>query len=199
MPALYRSALALFSFAATLGSAALASADLAPPPGFVETCTLEKQQSAGSECFSCAAYYGNHEHCPDSLAQYGFTQSCRSRGASVWSEVWCRKAAPSAAKVPPEILGQLQNSANKLPPAPPAVTPKPSLDPTPSAAPSAPPSPSLADPASTAVPPAPPPVPPQGGCMGCAIVRDKASAPVLSLGLVAFGIAALRRKRRLIR
>ena len=63
-----------------------ARADIAPPPGFVESCTLQKQSRAGRECFNCSAYHGNANHCSESLKTYGFSESCRSRGASVWSD-----------------------------------------------------------------------------------------------------------------
>ncbi|HVU04545.1 MAG TPA: hypothetical protein VHE30_22460, partial [Polyangiaceae bacterium] len=102
------------AFLTTLASHALA--DLAPPGGYVESCTLEKQAAAGLECLSCRAFYGNHDHCSKSLASYGFSQKCRARGASSWSEVWCRAASPKAAKVPAAVVDMLPYPNGKPPP-----------------------------------------------------------------------------------
>src|SRR5690349_24233643 len=108
----------LVAAALVLSFANEARADLAPPADFVETCTLEKQASAGQECQACRAYYGNHDHCSNSLSALGFAQKCRSRGASTWSEVWCRSASPNAAKVPASILAQLSDAQGKPGPSP---------------------------------------------------------------------------------
>ena len=174
--------------------AATAAADLPPPAGFVETCTTEKQAKPGTECLSCAAYHGNFGHCSDSLASYGFTKSCKSRGASVWSEVWCRPEKPDAAKVPAEVLAQL-GDANGHPPA------------ASSAAPVAPPTPNLpASPLPSATTaavaasqpessgPAPQPLPPHGGC-ACSAAGAEMGVPALMLALCAGAAGAARRRR----
>lgn len=80
-----------------------ALADVPPPAGYVEQCTAAKQQKAGTECVSCGSYHGSVDKCPNLLSSSGFTKACQSRGASVWSEVWCRPAggaalSPEAAK-----------------------------------------------------------------------------------------------------
>src|SRR3954464_11398121 len=102
-----------------------ARADIAPPPGYVEACSLEKQSGAGKECFSCSAYHGNFNHCSESLASYGFSQGCRTRGASVWSEGWGRAAGPKAKPVPKDVLAQLDNATSHpaAPDAPPSAAP----------------------------------------------------------------------------
>jgi hypothetical protein len=38
-------------------------ADLAPAPGYVESCTLNKQQRANEECTMCSAWFGSREAC----------------------------------------------------------------------------------------------------------------------------------------
>ena len=54
-------------------------ADIAPSPRNVDTCTAEKQ-------------------CP----RGGFTLACKTRGATVWTELWCRPASskPAGAAAP---------------------------------------------------------------------------------------------------
>jgi hypothetical protein len=185
--------------------APLCRADLAPPRGFVESCTMKAQSGAGKECLSCAAFYGNSDHCEVSLGDYGFTQGCRTGGASVWSEVWCRPAGPGAKPVPKEVLAQLDTAAGH-PPAPaarPSAAPTGTLpiDPVSPAfvAPTAPPS--AAPPAPTSAPivdpPAPPPLPPTGGCGACATPRPETAiwAPLLALGALAVGWSRRRNRR----
>ena len=134
-------------------------ADLAPPGRPPDTCTMEQQAAPGQECHPCRAYYGNHEHCPESLAAFGFTKKCRSYGASNWSEIWCRPESAASAKVPSKILEQLSDASGK-------PGPMPSGLPAPSAAASGAPAPSASAapvasgaepvaPAAAAPPPAP--------------------------------------------
>jgi hypothetical protein len=66
-------------------------ADLGPPPGYVEKCTVKAQTKRGEECRVCGAYFASREECLQ-LGRQGYNQRCRSHGASVWSEVWCRLA-----------------------------------------------------------------------------------------------------------
>jgi hypothetical protein len=75
---------------AALLSAAPAIADIPPPPGYVEQCTPARQQTPGRECVGCGSYHGSPGKCSSLLASSGFTRECQSRGASVWTEVWCR-------------------------------------------------------------------------------------------------------------
>ena len=68
-----------------------ASADLAPPPGYKEKCTVKKQQKPGETCTACTdAYHRKPDACADKLAKEGYTRRCKTRGASTWTEVWCR-------------------------------------------------------------------------------------------------------------
>lgn len=93
-------------FAASAAAIALATpslsarADIPPPEGYVETCTLEKQQKPDTECLSCDAWHGEHDKCEKLHGASGYTQACRSGGASTWSEVWCRPKAGGEAPAP---------------------------------------------------------------------------------------------------
>ena len=193
----------LLALAAAIATTILvgpARADLPRPPGYVEKCTMEKQAKPGTECLGCAAYHGNYQHCEASLASYGFAQSCRSGGASVWSEVWCRAARPEAPKVPEGVLAQL-GDANGHPPAAPVTTAAPvaTAAPVPPPALQASPLPSAsAAPRPDANGPAPQPVPlPPGGC-GCMTGGAEVGLPALMLAIsaAAAGIARRRRSRR---
>ena len=189
---------------AALTLSTLARADIAPPPGFVESCTLAKQSRPGRECLDCSAYHGNSEHCSESLEAYGFAQSCRSNGASVWSEVWCRDAGSKGSSVPKDVLAQLGNATAHPPAATPLAKPAPT-DPTrtepvptaivapvltPTAAPSA--APPIGD-----TPVAPRPLPPTGGCGGCAMLTPETAigAPMLVLGALALAWSRRRNRR----
>jgi MYXO-CTERM domain-containing protein len=77
---------------------ALAAADIPPPDGYKESCTLEAYAKDGRECATCSAWHGGHEQC-DPLEAKGMTSQCKTYGASAWSEVWCGPAP--APKDPP--------------------------------------------------------------------------------------------------
>ncbi|TNF35875.1 MAG: hypothetical protein EP329_05805, partial [Deltaproteobacteria bacterium] len=86
-----------------LALTSVAQADVPPPPGYVEQCTVAKQKKAGEECVSCGdAYFREPDACEKKLAPAGYEKRCRTRGASTWDEVWCRKkgAAPAPKPVP---------------------------------------------------------------------------------------------------
>jgi hypothetical protein len=85
--------------------AATAAADLPPPIGYIEECTPERQQVAGLECVGCASYFGSPTKCPDLLVPLDFTKACQSRGASTWTEVWCRPA--TGAPLPESVSKQV--------------------------------------------------------------------------------------------
>jgi MYXO-CTERM domain-containing protein len=60
-----------------------------------ETCT-PSVCPAGQESQSCSASFQGRESC-EALEAAGWTLACRTRGASVWTEILCRPAgAPSA-------------------------------------------------------------------------------------------------------
>lgn len=186
--------------AVALVVASSARADVAPPPGYVEQCTLEKQRSAGEECYGCAAYFGNAGHCSDSLAAYGFASKCRSRGASNWGEVWCRKQDANAKPVPKDVLDQLSDASHKVTPPSPIATassaPAATSAPPPAPAPTAPEVPPAATPAQP-TPTTPPTTKPASGCGACNVGVGGTPATVGFFAAIALGAAlALRRTRR---
>ncbi len=85
----------------------LAHADIPPPEGYVETCTVALQ-CGEIEGTSCSAYFGGRTEC-EALEAKGWQQMCRTRGASTWSEVFCAQAPDAAAqseRVEPVLPGQ---------------------------------------------------------------------------------------------
>ena len=84
-----------------------AQADIAPPPDYVESCTVEAQ-GPGKECTLCGdAYHGDRDACEKKHAGAGFERRCRTSGASVWEEVWCKTspASPPTPVTPAEASG----------------------------------------------------------------------------------------------
>ena len=80
----------------------LAQADVPPPPGYVESCTVEAQ-GASVECTLCGdAYHGDVDACEKKHGPAGFQRRCRTSGASVWKEVWCKTSAAPPPAVPAE-------------------------------------------------------------------------------------------------
>lgn len=115
-----RALLAVFAALAVAAVSGPAFADLAPPPGYVEKCTVENHQKDNKTCTSCAADFKSRDRCESELGPKGYTRACRTRGASLWSEVWCLEGKPAPTPTEPA-------------PAPTPVEPAPS--------PSAPPAP----------------------------------------------------------
>lgn len=82
---------------AVIAFAAVALADIAPPPGYVEDCTIDKKEQAGTTCVSCGASYedadddsaDDHQTCDEKYASTGYSYVCSTSGASYWTEVWC--------------------------------------------------------------------------------------------------------------
>lgn len=67
-----------------------ASADIPPRPGYVEQCTVKKQQQKGETCTVCSTHHGDRDKCLKTLGKEGYSRRCKTRGASTWSEVWCK-------------------------------------------------------------------------------------------------------------
>jgi hypothetical protein len=88
-----------------------ARADLAPPPRYEDTCTIERQARPGERCESCAADFRDVTRCARTHASRGLELRCRTRGESAWAEIWC--GAPAAAASP----GSASASASAEPPA----------------------------------------------------------------------------------
>lgn len=82
----------------------IARADIPPSPGYVETCTVENEQRPGEECVLCGdAYHGERDACEKQHGPAGYARRCRTAGASVWKEVWCKQSAAAAG--PPVAAG----------------------------------------------------------------------------------------------
>jgi hypothetical protein len=103
--------------AGSLTLAGAARADVPPPDGYVETCTLANKQTATSECLACAADYNNFGRCIPLLSPYCYSKVCKTWGASAYTELWCRLKGDGA-PVPSEILNVLSPTIWPLPPVP---------------------------------------------------------------------------------
>lgn len=79
---------------------ALALADIAPDPGYVETCTIAIQCGPGVEGRTCRGVGPENPPEPecDALAQQGWTRMCAGWGGTVYTVVMC-KPAPDPAGV----------------------------------------------------------------------------------------------------
>ncbi len=81
----------VLALATTWGGAGVAHADVPPPEGYVEQCTVEKQEAeTGHKCESCGdAYHGDRDACERRFAGTSMQRQCQTSGASTWDEVWC--------------------------------------------------------------------------------------------------------------
>ena len=78
-------------------------ADRAPPPGYVEPCQVAKVQKKGEFCTPCRAWHGDESACSrmfEADTRRSWQSRCQTRGASVWTEIWCTPWA-SGKKPPP--------------------------------------------------------------------------------------------------
>lgn len=104
-----------------------ARADVAPPAGYVEACTVARMQKHGEHCVSrrawhqdywgcgtdkanlprdkaCEAYKkGTKAQCCKAWLAAGWAHRCKSRGASVFNMVWCRPRKASDPPAPPVV------------------------------------------------------------------------------------------------
>jgi hypothetical protein len=88
-----RHALAFAALALTLSTVTSSDvrADLAPRPGYVEQCTIEKLEKDGTlTCESCSTYFREADKCERQFANTAFKKQCRAGGASTWTELWCK-------------------------------------------------------------------------------------------------------------
>lgn len=82
----------LLSCGMLLTAPSLAHADIPPPPGYVERCTVERKEQEGTTCEECDNGPGGGEsleRCKEQYEGTEFTYVCKTRGASFWTEVWC--------------------------------------------------------------------------------------------------------------
>lgn len=88
MKASYLTAFAIICF--LFARASTGVADIAPPPGYVEQCAISRVQKEGQSCTTCRGWYGGAGDCSKSLEPKGYIFNCRTAGASVWIEIWCK-------------------------------------------------------------------------------------------------------------
>lgn len=158
---------------ALLGSGPVALADVAPPPDYVERCVLGNHQAAGLECQECSTNFSDPNKCATSLQPGGFQHRCRTSGASVWTEIWCRPVGST----PPPPTGT--GSFASPPPTQPTASPPP-------------------QPTSTNVgsyPPPPPELRGNRGCGSCAVGTTPTSALVAGAVALALALVGGRRLR----
>src|SRR5262245_49459993 len=155
--------------------------DIAPPVGFVENCTVEKQKKSGEECVSCATFFAEADKCVRDHGSRGFEFRCKTRGGSKWSEVWCKSASRT-------VISSLKEPAEGGAPtlsdgggATPVTRPSSTTTPPTSTSTSEPPATPTPIPAETAKPiaepsasphrgsPEPPAAAKHGGCGACAV------------------------------
>lgn len=74
---------------------AQALADVAPPPDYVETCTVDKQQKDGLTCKECSTGRETSDKCKNEWGAKGYTKACKALGATVWKEIWCKSDGSS--------------------------------------------------------------------------------------------------------
>ena len=103
--------LALASSMAVMGSA---RADVPPPDGYVEKCTVAKQETPATECLACGSGHFANGRCSKLLTPYCFGNVCQSYGATAFTEVWCRTKSERQVAVPPEILTILGSSTSAV-------------------------------------------------------------------------------------
>lgn len=107
-----RPPLLVVSAVAALLLPAVALADVPPPSGYVERCTLEAASADGQECVQRSGWHGEKGLPGRWLAEYGFCQRCQTYGASVHGDIYCR---PKGGKPLPdgwdETIGKLVRDA----------------------------------------------------------------------------------------
>jgi MYXO-CTERM domain-containing protein len=62
-------------------------------PDYEETCTISKQQKDGESCVECSASVSDSKACETAHSSDGYTERCKTRGASAWVELWCKSTA----------------------------------------------------------------------------------------------------------
>jgi hypothetical protein len=156
--------------------------DVVPPPDYVETCTVAKAQRTDEQCVDCGdSYHAEPNACAERYGAEGYRRRCRTSGASVWSEIWCR---PAVAQRPSDGPG-------------PFASPPPDDSAAPANEVAASPEPSPGSDDTDAMPvqrPSPaPPFPKSGACGAC--VTRPGSSSWLS-GALLLGVAVLLWRRR---
>ncbi len=100
----------LTGIALSAGYLPTAWADVPPPSDYVEECTVAKKQVSGMACVACQNDYRSFatdagDPCQTQYAGQGYAKLCKSWGASVWTEVWCRGEPDAGNNVTPTPAG----------------------------------------------------------------------------------------------
>lgn len=107
---------------------ALAGADVPPPAGYVEQCSIQKQQKAGEFCVLRRAWHGDYwgckadkvnlprdekvcgnydkgtrQQCCKGWLAAGWRKRCKTRGASAFGMLWCRARKAGDPPPPPVV------------------------------------------------------------------------------------------------
>ena len=82
------------------------AADMPPPVGYVEQCTVEKQQGANETCVASSILGmgyppGTREASAKKLEARGYVYRCRTSSVSFWKEVWCKSNKPKGTQEAP--------------------------------------------------------------------------------------------------
>src|SRR5262245_61498976 len=174
--------------------------DIAPPVGFVENCTVEKQKKSGEECVSCTTFFAEADKCVREHGSRGFEFRCKTRGGSKWAEVWCKSGSRtviSSLQEPADAGAPVAHDAGPSPvnsaPTATSAPSSPAPAPAPTSEPSEPPRTVNATPEAHQRSPEPPPAEKRGGCGACRVDRESADRFGFWMLLVGFAVWALRR------
>lgn len=82
------------------------AADMPPPVGYVEQCTVEKQQGANETCVASSILGmgyppGTREASAKKLEARRHVYRCRTSSVSFWNEVWCKSNKPKGTQEAP--------------------------------------------------------------------------------------------------
>ncbi|MBL8683063.1 MAG: hypothetical protein JNK05_28105 [Myxococcales bacterium] len=82
--------------AAVSSASGVARGDVPPEPGYVETCTVERQQTQGVRCENCQRLRGDVDAtCAQQMASRGWVERCQGGGATVGFVLYCSAPAPA--------------------------------------------------------------------------------------------------------
>ena len=68
-----------------------AFADIPPPRGYVEDCTIANVQKDGEECIERSAWHGDVYAAQRYLGDFGYCRRCKTYGATTFGEIYCRQ------------------------------------------------------------------------------------------------------------
>lgn len=189
----------LHALAAVLSWAPSIWADLAPPPGYVEPCSIDNARQTGEECKSCSTYFAEADACQKQYGARGYALRCKTRGTSTWSEVWCKanagvevsslKGQPDASEHGPEPTTAVSAAPTATAPDASAASPNPAA----STKNDSPAPPASRDDTTPNLPARPEK---RGGCGACQLGEPRGPSYTPIIFLVGFALAGARRARR---